>query len=168
MAPLSNMPLGNPTSEGSKESSEVSDPEGMQPSIYVVDDEPMVGEVIDIILRLESFETRLFQDPVKALVAFTAAHHRPSLLISDFAMRPINGMELITECLRLQPGLRTILISSNVGEDIIENYEAKPDAFISKPFQPKPFVHLIRTILEESKSIPLPSPAPMRTLIWQP
>lgn len=164
MAPLSNTPLGTSPWELSQ-SSGISASSGFAPAIYVVDDEPMVGEVINTILRLECFETRLFQDPVKALVAFTEADQRPELLISDYAMIPINGAELIHECLRLEPSLKTILISGNVSEEITQNLKIKPDAFISKPFQPKPFVKMVRSILADPR--PATAPRPMRTLIWQ-
>ncbi|HOW64969.1 MAG TPA: response regulator [Candidatus Paceibacterota bacterium] len=118
--------------------------------IYVVDDEPMVGEVVQILLQMEGFEPKLFQDPAVALMDFLSANPRPSLLITDFVMGSMNGMELIDNCKRIQPDLKTILFSGNVGEKITSSYSVKPDRFVSKPFQPKVLIEVIRSLLKEN------------------
>ncbi len=99
--------------------------------IFVVDDETMVGEVVEAILNLEGFEARFFSDPQKALDAFIDADQKPHLLLTDFVMTPMNGMELIGRCKAELPSLRTILYSGNVGEDIVRQYNTKPDAFLT-------------------------------------
>lgn len=105
-------------------------------SIYVVDDEPMVGELAATVLEMDGFQTRLFRDPAEALKALITANPRPVLLLTDFNMNGLNGMELIERCKRTQPTLKTILCSGTVGMDIIQRYPVKPDHFIRKPFQP--------------------------------
>jgi DNA-binding NtrC family response regulator len=118
--------------------------------IYVVDDEPMVGEVVEILLQMEGFQPRLFQDPAVALMDFLGANPRPTLLITDFVMGSMNGMELIDNCKQIQPDLKTILFSGNVGEKITASYSVKPDRFVSKPFQPKVLIEVIRSLLKEN------------------
>src|SRR5258708_67508 len=83
--------------------------------VYVVDDESMIGEVVEVILQLEGYEARFFQNPCVAYEAFLQANPRPVLLLSDFVMTPMNGMELIDRCRQVDPGLKTILCSGNVG-----------------------------------------------------
>jgi DNA-binding NtrC family response regulator len=123
--------------------------QAMATVIYVVDDEPMVGEVVEILLQMEGFQPKLFQDPAVALMDFLAANPRPTLLITDFVMGSMNGMELIDNCKRIQPELKTILFSGNVGERITSSYSVKPDRFVSKPFQPKVLIEVIRSLLKE-------------------
>jgi DNA-binding NtrC family response regulator len=116
-------------------------------SIYVVDDEPMVGELVATVLEMDGYQTSLFRNPAEALKAFITANPRPALLLTDFVMDGLNGMELIEHCKRAQPTLKTILYSGNVGVEIIRHYSVKPDYFIRKPFHPKNLVDTVHQIL---------------------
>ena len=115
--------------------------------IYVVDDESMIGEVVEVILKLKGFKPKFFTDPELALQTLANDDPKPDLLLTDFLMSPINGMELIERCKRVQPDLKTILYSGNVGEEIMQYYSVKPDGFVSKPFLPKTLVMMVKTVL---------------------
>jgi two-component system response regulator ChvI len=115
--------------------------------IFVVDDESMIGEVVEVILKLKGFRPRFFTDPELALQALIEEESKPDLLLTDFLMNPMNGMELIERCKRVQPTLKTILYSGNVGEEIIQYYSVKPDGFISKPFMPTTLVATVTSVL---------------------
>jgi DNA-binding NarL/FixJ family response regulator len=67
-------------------------------------------------------------------------------------MSPINGLELIERCKRVDPSLRTILYSGNVREEILQFYRVKPDGFLSKPFLPKALVDMVQNILARGGS----------------
>ncbi|MBI4664618.1 MAG: response regulator [Verrucomicrobia bacterium] len=122
---------------------------GREILVYVVDDESMIGEVVEVILKLKGFRPRFFTDPELAYETIMHEEPKPDLLLTDFLMSPINGMELIERCKRIQPGLKTILYSGNVGEEIMQYYAAKPDGFISKPFLPKTLVSVVNSVLKE-------------------
>jgi CheY-like chemotaxis protein len=115
--------------------------------IYVVDDEPMVGELVATVLEMAGFQTKHFTHPAEALKAFTAANPRPALLMTDFVMPSLNGMELIERCKQPQPSLKTILYSGNVGAEIMQRYQVKPDFFIRKPFQPQNLIDNVCSVL---------------------
>jgi two-component system, cell cycle sensor histidine kinase and response regulator CckA len=115
--------------------------------IYVVDDEPLVGGVVETILQMDGFNTQCFLSPEVAMKAFEQADPRPQLLVTDFVMGAVNGMELIDHCLRLDPFLKTVLYSGNVGEEIMRNYLVQPDRFVSKPFHPKQLSGVVRDLL---------------------
>ena len=129
---------------------EVANPEVV---IYVVDDESMIGEVVEVILRLKGFQPKFFTDPELALQTLINEERKPELLLTDFLMSPINGMELIECCKRVQPGLKTILYSGNVGEEITQYYSVKPDGFVSKPFLPQTLVATVRSVLGQHPAI---------------
>ncbi|HYE29824.1 MAG TPA: response regulator [Methylomirabilota bacterium] len=116
--------------------------------IFVVDDEPMIGEVVSVILNLEGYRHRFFLNPKHALEAIERGEERPDLLLTDFVMPPFNGLELIERARHVLPGLRTILYSGNVGQDIINQCNVKPDAFLAKPFLPKALLELVAKTLE--------------------
>jgi DNA-binding NtrC family response regulator len=115
--------------------------------VYVVDDEAMIGDVVQIILKMDGFKPRFFQDPEEAWKSFLREEPKPALLLTDFLMSPINGMELIERCKRSQPGLKTILYSGNASQDMLRDYEVEPDAFLRKPFLPKTLLGLVRVTL---------------------
>lgn len=121
---------------------------GREVLIYVVDDESMIGEVVEVILKLKGFQPKFFTDPELALQTLISEERKPELLLTDFLMSPINGMELIERCKRVQPNLKTILYSGNVGEEITQYYSVKPDGFVSKPFLPKTLVATVRAVLD--------------------
>ena len=114
--------------------------------IYVVDDEPTVGELISTLLEMEQMPSLVFRDPRVALESFAAAHPRPNLLITDFLMSPFHGMELIQRCKQLQPELRTILISGNIDADTVEHFPVRPNLFIRKPFQSQVLIDAVRRL----------------------
>jgi DNA-binding NtrC family response regulator len=115
--------------------------------VYVVDDEEMIGEVVEVILQLEGYRPKFFSDPEAAFQSFLSETVKPELLLTDFLMRPINGMELIERCKQACPELKTILYSGNVGEEILRFYTVQPDGFLSKPFLPKTLVATVQSVL---------------------
>ncbi len=116
--------------------------------VYIVDDESRIGEVVEVVLKLRGFRPRFFTDPEAALHALIHEDPKPALLLTDFLMNPINGMELIERCKKLQPRLKTILYSGNVGDEITQYYLVKPDGFVSKPFLPATLIATVRKVLE--------------------
>jgi len=117
------------------------------PWIFIVDDEMLIGEVVETILKLEGFKASFHSDPRLALRAIERDGDRPDLLLTDYAMLPMNGMELIQKCKAVLPELRTILFSGNVREDVSQAYLIKPDGFLSKPFLPKALIRLVQSVL---------------------
>ena len=115
--------------------------------IYVVDDEPMLLELATVILEPLGYRVKSFRDPEMSLKAFEAAKPRPDLLITDYAMHRMNGMELIEKFRELEPGLKILLVSGTVGEDIYQNSPAKPDKFLAKPYQAHHLTNAVAALL---------------------
>jgi len=114
--------------------------------VCVVDDEPMVGEVVQAILRVGGYQSVYYQDPILTLEAFKAANPKPDLLLTDFQMPQMTGRELIHQCKEVHPSLKTILYSGNVQEDTVSFYASKPDRFLRKPFTPKTLIDLVNSV----------------------
>ena len=131
------------------ESNKVNRPAASKPSllIYVVDDEPMVGDVVQAILKMGGYHSTCFQDPLQALQALKEAGLKPDLLLTDFQMPQMTGRELIQRCKEVQPGLKTILYSGNVQEETVSLYRIKPDRFLRKPFTPKTLIDLVNSVV---------------------
>jgi DNA-binding NtrC family response regulator len=115
--------------------------------VYVVDDEPLVAEVVASIVEMIGMKPVVFQNPATLLESFVSQQPPPKLLVTDFVMRPLNGIELIERCKALAPGLKTILFSGSVDESITSRCVEKPDKFLPKPLQLSVLAETIRDLL---------------------
>jgi len=119
--------------------------QGVMPVIFVVDDEPMLLELVETILKPEGFEVRAFCDPDRALAGYAAAQP-PSLVITDYAMTGLNGLDVIRECRKLNPRQKTILVSGTVDENVYANADIKPDYFLAKPYNTGELIAVVRAL----------------------
>lgn len=115
--------------------------------IYVVDDEPMLLELAATVLQPSGYQVKTFIDPAAALKAFAAAPVRPDLIITDYAMHSMNGLELLRECKRIYPQQKTLLVSGTVDEAIYNHGPVRPDRFLAKPYQSKQLLELVAAVL---------------------
>lgn len=130
---------------GSKDNSKPARHSG--PLIYVVDDEPMLLELATVILEPEGYQVQTFRDPEMALKTFKTAKSRPALLITDYAMHQMNGMQLVEAFRRLDPTQKILLVSGTVGEEVFSESSAKPDKFLAKPYQAADLTKLVKELL---------------------
>jgi CheY-like chemotaxis protein len=115
-------------------------------TIFVVDDEPMLLEMAVMILEPLHFRVRTFRDPQTAVAEFSAANPPPALIVTDYAMHSMSGMDLIRECRRIHPKQKISLVSGTVDESIYTKAEAQPHRFLAKPYQVSDFVTLIQSL----------------------
>ena len=108
----------------------------------------MNAERAEIVLKLGGFRVRLFTDPELALRSLEIDSEKPALMLASFLMHPTNGLELIKRCKEIQPNLKAVLFSGNVGEEILQYYSVEPDAFMGKPFLAETLLRTIKSVLE--------------------
>jgi two-component system cell cycle sensor histidine kinase/response regulator CckA len=116
-------------------------------TIFVVDDEQMLLDLAEMILEPAGFHVCLFINPQKALAEYIAAPSPPDVLVTDYAMAGMNGMELIRECKRVNPRQKTILLSGTVDESIYTQSDVRPDHFLAKPYQINKLVEVLHSLL---------------------
>ena len=115
------------------------------PTVFVVDDEPMLLELAEAILKPMGYQVRTFRNPELALREFSAA--QPDVVITDYAMGRMNGMDLIRECRRLNPRQKMILLSGTVDEHVFADAPVKPDQFLTKPYQVQELAERVRSLI---------------------
>lgn len=116
---------------------------GSQRVIFAVDDEPMLLELVALVLEPRGFLVRSFRDPTAAVRAFSMTTPPPALVITDYAMHEMNGMDLIREFRRYNPSQKIILVSGTVDESVFRNAPVKPDRFLAKPYEPRELARLV-------------------------
>lgn len=115
--------------------------------VFVVDDEPLVGTVVDLSLQMHGYRTRLFTDPAAALEMFRSASPKPDLLITDYNMPNLTGLDLIRECKATHAAIKTILCSGTVETASLTALVPKPDRLIPKPFSTEVVLKAVRDLL---------------------
>jgi DNA-binding NtrC family response regulator len=122
--------------------------------IFVVDDHPTLLDLAEASLQPDGYTLRKFDDPEVALDAFLKARLKPDLLITDYAMGKLNGIELIERCKAVKPDLKTIIISGTAGAEVVLGATVKVDRFLGKPYQPPNLAEMVRRVLEEPGAAP--------------
>lgn len=107
----------------------------------------MVGEILAAVLQMEGYKTNLFTDPAEAARYVAEGSIRPDLIVADYAMAPLNGLELIERCREVLPELPSILCSGAC-EDLLADSAIRPTAYLSKPFLPREMIKTVRRILD--------------------
>jgi CheY-like chemotaxis protein len=125
-------------------SAKSSQPDDPPATIFVVDDEPMLLDLAATILQPLGFKVRTFSDPKQALAEYPAA--RPLVVVTDYAMGEMNGLDLVRECKRINPRQKMILVSGTVDENIYAGMQSKPDRFLAKPYQIRDFIESIQAL----------------------
>jgi DNA-binding NtrC family response regulator len=123
----------------------------LQPLIYVVEDQDVLLELATVILEQNGYVVRGFSQPKSALQAYAVASPPPALMVTDFAMEGLNGLELIERCRLLRPDQKALLISGAVNEDTYSASTSKPDAFLRKPYAAQQLVHEVEKLLQATR-----------------
>lgn len=124
------------------------------PRIIVVDDEKLITQSIQSLLLLE-FETlcMTFNNPVEALEYIKS--NTIDLVISDFLMPQMNGIEFLKQVKAYQPGATSILLTgySDKENAIKAINEVGIYRYLEKPWDNDDFLLSIKTGLERSHLI---------------
>ena len=115
--------------------------------LYVVDDEPMLLELATVILEPLGYTIETFRAAESALQTYQSAKPPPALVITDYAMHAMTGMDLVVACRQIRPGQKTLLVSGTVGPEIYRDTPVRPDGFLAKPYQSKQLVEAVEALL---------------------
>jgi len=114
-------------------------------TIFVVDDEQMLLDLAVALLKPLGYNVRTFSDPRMALKEYPAA--KPLVVVTDYAMGEMNGLDLVRECRRANPRQKMILVSGTVDENIYAGLPQKPDRFMVKPYPIHEFIETIQSLI---------------------
>lgn len=107
--------------------------------VSIVDDELDITELFHdaVCDSIDGVSVVSFNDPVIALEHFTHNKERYALVISDFRMPNLTGLELLKKVKKFKSNVRTILLSAYEVEynAVFQRYmqESIIDSFIEKP-----------------------------------
>jgi two-component system response regulator ResD len=118
--------------------------------VLVVDDEPMVRDVLARYLERGGFEVEAVGDGERALGAFEA--RRPDLVLLDLMLPRVDGFEVFHR-IRTRANVPVIMITAR-GQttDRIVGLDIGADDYVSKPFSPGEVVARVRSVLRRSSA----------------
>ncbi|CAN5346286.1 response regulator transcription factor [soil metagenome] len=118
------------------------------PTVLVVDDEPIVREVVVRYLEREGFETLEAGDGNTARGMLE--EQTPDLVILDVMLPGTDGLELC-RWIRGRSALPVILLTARGEEaDRIVGLDLGADDYVAKPFSPRELVARVRAVLRRS------------------
>jgi DNA-binding response OmpR family regulator len=121
-------------------------------TVLVVDDEPIVREVVVRYLEREGYRTLQSGDGDHARELIEG--DPPSLVVLDVMLPGTNGLELC-RWIRSRSALPVILLTARGEEaDRIVGLELGADDYVTKPFSPRELAARVRTVLRRSDSEP--------------
>jgi DNA-binding response OmpR family regulator len=116
--------------------------------VLVVDDEPMVRDVLARYLRKEGFDVEVAEDGERALAAFAAT--TPDLVLLDLMLPRIDGLEVFRRMRERSRAAVIMLTAKGEETDRVVGLELGADDYVTKPFSPREVVARVRAVLRRS------------------
>ena len=118
--------------------------------ILVVDDEPIVTEVVERYLLRDGYRVTLARDGEAGLAA--ARREVPDLIVLDLMLPKMDGLE-VCRTLRRESKVPIIILSAKDEEsDKILGLGLGADDYVAKPFSPRELVARIQAVLRRTQA----------------
>ncbi|MEV0971692.1 response regulator transcription factor [Microtetraspora glauca] len=130
---------------------------GKSARILVVDDDPMVAEVVARYLEREGHLVECADDGAEALNRALA--DPPDLLVLDLAL---SGTDVLQLCGKLRGSVRgqgALIMLTALGEEIdrVVGLETGADDYVTRPFSPRELALRVQAVLRRARGAPVPA-----------
>ncbi len=124
--------------------------------ILILDDDKLVTKTLELLLKAQTdYEIFPFNSPIEALQFLDEGEVEIDLIISDFLMPDMNGIEFLCEVKRIKPSITTILLTGYADKEnaIKAINEVGLYKYIEKPWDNDELLINIKNGLERSKLV---------------
>lgn len=119
--------------------------------LLVVDDEPIVGKRLNQVFSKMGFEIETHTEAATAMAAMAAKPF--DIVVTDFKMDGMDGMEVLRQVRGMNPSTKVIIITGYASPETAELAEAQGVfAFLAKPFRLDELKQVIFRALEEKNN----------------
>lgn len=124
--------------------------------ILIAEDSPLCQKLVETALTKQPYEIRFASSGQEALTVFEA--ERPDILIADWMMPSLSGVELCREVRKQSGGYTYIILMTSKSEkdNLVEGLDAGADDYVTKPFDAGELLARIRVgcrIVQMSREI---------------
>jgi DNA-binding NtrC family response regulator len=124
------------------------------PWILVVDDEPSMRLLIEVILRAQNWTVVSAEGGEDALEALKTHAHPPALVICDVLMPGVDGLDLVRRMCGRMRDLNVIFISGRLSDVSWWPTDLREHRFLAKPFENTQLVSAVRDALASPETSP--------------
>ncbi|MCE5249065.1 PAS domain S-box protein [bacterium] len=119
-------------------------------TILLVEDDPMVRRVAQMMLERFGYTVLVADSPLGALSLCEKSDTPIDLLITDVVMPEVNGSELKNRIVAIKPGIKVLFMSGYTGDIIVHHGMLEEGVhFIQKPFSMNELARKISEVLGE-------------------
>src|ERR1035438_3821702 len=127
----------------------------MAKRILGVDDERHIVRLIQVNLERAGYEVLTAADGQQALE--TVAKEHPDLIVLDWMMPQLNGMETLKR-LKANPATADIpvimLTAKSQDADVFKGWQSGVDCYLTKPFNPMELLTFVKRIFQDLENPP--------------
>lgn len=121
--------------------------------VFVVDDNELLGEITRQLIASAGYETKLFHLGLPARDELLATASPPAVLVTDFDIGDINGLDLIHQVRVKLPLIKTLLVSGTAKPEVLALHPVKPDQFLAKPFRADDLIGAVDRLVGQAQSV---------------
>ena len=125
---------------------------GPRGSILVVDDEPVITDVVSRYLERAGYSTRVAADGFEALRL--AGDAVPDLVVLDLLLPGLDGLEVMRELHERRPTRVILLTAKGEASDRIAGLQRGADDYVVKPFSQAELVARVDAVLRRAEPEP--------------
>jgi CheY-like chemotaxis protein len=119
------------------------------PTVLVVEDDPLVLEVMTRLVREGGYDTIPARDGREAWDILQRGTRPIDLVLADVVLPHMSGTELAAQVVAKQPELPVVLMSAFAPEDLARRGLALSHGhLLTKPFEPEQLLGLVRSLLQ--------------------
>ncbi|QLL10519.1 two-component system response regulator TcrX [Mycobacterium vicinigordonae] len=123
--------------------------DGQPVTVLVVDDEPVLAEMVSMALRYEGWNIATAGDGSSAIA--TARAERPDVVVLDVMLPDMSGLDVLHKLRQENPRLPVLLLTAkDAVEDRIAGLTAGGDDYVTKPFSIEEVVLRLRALLRRT------------------
>jgi CheY-like chemotaxis protein len=114
--------------------------------VLIVDDDPFMLDALSMMVSNMGISAHLASGGHEAVEVFQAQSGSISLVIMDVEMPGLGGIEAAQKIRDIDPSAKIILCSGHTKRDV---WQAKPNAFLLKPFMHLDLRQVVLNLLEQ-------------------
>lgn len=128
-------------------------PQGNGETVLVVDDEPAIRRIVEVILTKNGYRPLVAADGREAVTLFQRNKERIELMVSDLMMPHQDGLTTIRAIRGCKPALRVVAITGLDEEThIAEAKAAGAESFLKKPFTAHQLLMALKGLRENQRT----------------
>ena len=124
-------------------------PDGSAIRALVVDDEPMLEELVSVALKMVGWEVKSASQGPQALTL--VRDWRPDVLVLDIMMPGFDGLELLSRIRKIYPNVPCLFLTAKDSvDDRILGLAAGADDYVTKPFSMEEVIIRLHRLVQRS------------------